>query len=115
VLYILRLVLEVDETATKLPSDAKKRPARKIYEQQAQYLKAVLRAAQTVASEWYLDVVKLWDPTPLVSDLLVRSGLQFDVVESEEDSIASLLWYDAGGSISRDVSLWVNNEHYAWQ
>jgi hypothetical protein len=54
-------------------------------------------------------------PTPLVSDLLPRSGLEYDVVEREEENIASLLWYDAHGGASKDVPLWVNNEHYAWQ
>ena len=115
VLYILRLVLEVDDTATRLPSDAEKRSAKEIYEQQAQYLKAVLQAAQTEASEWCLDVVKLWDPSPLVLDLLSRSGIEYDVVEREENSIASLFWYDTDGSAGKDVLPWVNNEHYAWQ
>jgi GNAT superfamily N-acetyltransferase len=70
VLYILRLVIEIDETATRLPSDAAKRPTEDLYETQIELLRAVLQAAQAEAAEWKLDVVKLWDPTPLVMDML---------------------------------------------
>ncbi|KAI4635820.1 uncharacterized protein J4E87_000777 [Alternaria ethzedia] len=115
VLYILRLVMEVDETATRLSSDAAKLPEPAMYEQQAVYLRAVLHAAQAEATEWKLDVVKLWDPTPLVRDMLAQSGLKLEVVERENDSIASLLWYNADGGVSDEIPLWLNNEHYAWQ
>ncbi|KAI4910273.1 hypothetical protein J4E90_007706 [Alternaria incomplexa] len=115
VLYILRLVVEVDETATRLSSDAAKLPEPAMYEQQAVYLRAVLQAAQAEAKEWKLDVVKLWDPTPLVLDMLAQSGLDFEVVERKNDSIASLLWYDADGGVSDERPVWLNNEHYAWQ
>ncbi|RMZ68226.1 lysine acetyltransferase [Pyrenophora seminiperda CCB06] len=115
VLYILHLVLEVDETATRLPSDAAKRPVAELYEEQVRCLKAILQAAQAEASAWKLDVIKLWEPSPLVSELLARTGVYHTVVDREEDSIASLLWYDAAGGITKDAPLWINNEHYAWQ
>jgi hypothetical protein len=115
VLYILRLVVEVDGTATRLPGDAAKRPTKDVYETQVKLLNAVLQAAQAEAAEWKLDVVKLWDPTPLVLDMLKDGGLEYTVTEREEDSIASLLWYDQQGGISKESPLWVNNEHYAWQ
>jgi hypothetical protein len=115
VLYILRLVVEIDETATRLSSDAAKRPAHNIYKQQMEYLRATLQAAQTEAQNWKLNVVKLWDPTLLVLDMLAESGLQYEVVERENDSIASLLWYDESGGIDNEAPLWLNNEYYAWQ
>ncbi|KAI4958246.1 hypothetical protein J4E86_003844 [Alternaria arbusti] len=115
VLYILRLVMEVDETATRLSSEATKRPEPTVYERQIVCLRAILQAAQTEANEWDLDVVKIWDPTPLVLDLLTQSGLEYEVIERENDSIASLLWYDADGGVSDGRPLWLNNEHYAWQ
>jgi hypothetical protein len=86
-----------------------------IYEKQSQNLKAVLQAAQAEAAEWKLDVVKLWDPTPLVLDMLAHSGLSYHVTEREEESIASLMWYDSHGGKGKNQPLWVNNEHYAWQ
>ncbi|KAF2727996.1 hypothetical protein EJ04DRAFT_593357 [Polyplosphaeria fusca] len=115
VLYILRLVVEADETATRLPSDASKRPAQDVYEEQVRLLKAVLQAAQAEAAEWQLDVVKLWDSSPLVLDLLAQSELEYTATDRQEDSIASLLWYDRDGGISETPPFWVNNEHYAWQ
>jgi hypothetical protein len=112
---MLRLVVEMDETATRLPSDTAKRPSYTVYQQQIGYLRAVLQAAQAEAKEWELDVVKLWDPSPLVREMLAQSALEYEVVERENDSIASLLWYDADGDISNEMPLWLNNEHYAWQ
>lgn len=55
VLYILRLVVEADETATRLPKDATKRPEKDVYETQIELLKAVLQAAQAEAAEWKLE------------------------------------------------------------
>lgn len=115
VLYILRLVMELDETATRLPMDSTKRPAKDIYEAQIQLFKAVLQAAQAEAAEWSLDIVKLWDPTPLVLDMLRHVDLEYRVTEREDESIASLMWYSPGGEIDEEQPLWVNNEHYAWQ
>ena len=115
VLYILRLVVEVDESATRLPGDAARRPPKDIYEMQVKLLRAVLQAAQAEADEWKLNIVKMWEPSPLVLDMLQHSGLDYMITEREEDSIASLQWYDQDGGVSPEFPLWVNNEHYAWQ
>lgn len=115
VLYILRLAVESDGTATRLRSDAASRAPVHVLEAQARNLKAVIRAAQAEAAEWKLDVVKLWDPTPLVMELLTASEVRHVVVERQKESIASLMWYDQDGGVSKEVPLWVNNEHYAWQ
>ena len=97
VLYILRLVVENEE----------KRHG------QTDYLKAILQSAQAEAAEWKLDHVKLWEPTPSVHDMIRQSDIEHLVVEREEDSIASGLWYDENGNIG-EAPLWINNEHYAW-
>ncbi|CAG5153132.1 uncharacterized protein ALTATR162_LOCUS3047 [Alternaria atra] len=115
VLYILRLVVEIDETSTRLSTNAAKRPGHDAWNQQMEYLRAVLQAAQVEAENWKLDVVKLWDPTPLVLDMLAQIGMEYEVQERENDSIASLLWYDTNGGINSEAPLWLNNEHYAWQ
>ncbi|KAL5117979.1 hypothetical protein ACEQ8H_004124 [Pleosporales sp. CAS-2024a] len=92
VLYILRLVVEGDETATRIPSHAAKRPPKHVYDSLLQSLKAALDAAQAEAAEWKLHVVKLWDPTPLVVDMLGQiSGLEYHIVEREQEEIASLM------------------------
>jgi len=77
------------------------------------YLKAVLEAAQAEAAEWRLNQVKLWDPTPVVQRMIAQSGIDHIVVEREEDSIASGLWYDGNGKEGA-APHWVNREHYAW-
>ncbi|CAO2650460.1 Nn.00g017520.m01.CDS01 [Neocucurbitaria sp. VM-36] len=114
VLYILRLVMEEDETATRLPSDAGKMLQGEKYAQQMCYLKAILQAAQAEAHAWKLDVVKLWDPSPLVRGMLKRMDMGHVEVEREEESIASGLWYGGRGEARDSAPLWVNNEHYAW-
>jgi hypothetical protein len=114
VLYILRLGIEADPTATRFASDAQMRPAEKVYKQTVASFKAVMRAAQAEAAEWKLDGVQIWDPTPLTKELLRDSGLEFVEVEREKEHIASLLWYGDGGVDGSEPPLWVNCEHYAW-
>ena len=109
VLYILRVVIEDDEAATgPFPgSDI-------AYEERIASLQGVLKAAQVEAAEWKLNVVKVWDPTPLLLDALSRGGEKYHIVEREDESIASALWYDRNGNIAKDSPVWLNNEHYAW-
>ncbi|EAT83212.1 hypothetical protein HBH56_194460 [Parastagonospora nodorum] len=114
VLYILRLVVEADETASRLPSHAEKMPGRDLYEQQKSQLKAVLHAAQNEAFEWKLDSVHIWDPTPLVQRMLKEMDIPYNTAERTVESVASGMWYDGNDGISTSPPLWLNNEHYAW-
>jgi len=107
VLYILRLVVE-DPT---LGSEENKGTDK--YNDQVNYLKAILQAAQAEAKEWKLDEVKLWNPTPSVQGLIDETGIEHVVVEREEESIASGYWYDENGNPDLAPE-WLNNEHYAW-
>ena len=108
-MYILRVAIEDDRTpdTPSLGTDI-------VYEERVASLQAVLEAAQIEAAEWKLDVVKVWDPTPLLLDALSRGDTSYRTVEREEGSIASGLWYDQSGSIANASPVWVNNEHYAW-
>lgn len=78
-------------------------------------LRAVLRAAQTEAVQWKLDVVQIWDPSTMVRDVLENMvGIQFESVERDE-GLASVLWYDKHGNVDASAApIWVNNEYYAW-
>lgn len=69
VLYILRLVVEGDDTANR-PHHDQPLPSTDAYSEQAEALKAVLQAARVEAAEWRLDSVQLWEPSPLVQGLL---------------------------------------------
>ncbi|KAF2676445.1 hypothetical protein K458DRAFT_424768 [Lentithecium fluviatile CBS 122367] len=118
-LYILRLVIEPDPKASQLPSPADKLPSQDLYNKILSGVKTVLQAAQAEAAEWKLDTIELWDPTPLVKNVLGKSGLEYTVVEREAEHMASLLWYDKdgggfGNGTSTPAPLWVGCEHYAW-
>lgn len=94
-LHILRLVLE-DESATP---------------ENAESLKGILELAQAEAKEWQLDVVDVWNPSESVKKLVEMTGLENKLVERQEESIASLMWYGEG--TTEDVK-WLANEKYGW-
>ncbi|KAI4208517.1 MAG: hypothetical protein LQ346_000027 [Caloplaca aetnensis] len=113
VLYILRLVVEGDESANVPSSRRENGFRREKQERQVDSLITVLHCAQAEAAEWQLNHVKLWEPTPWVQDVIAKSDISHRIVEREEDSIASCLWYDEDNG--RDAApVWINNEHYAW-
>jgi len=114
VLYILRLVMQADATATRLPEDASKTLSREKFQENLANLKTVIQAAQAEAAEWNLDVVKLWDPSPLVREMLKQMSIPYEIVKREEESLASLMWYEKVDDTSDEAPLWINNEHYAW-
>lgn len=115
VLYILRLVIETGQNPNRVLEEKEENPDHSSRQAQVQQLKMVLEAAQAEAAAWHLDVVKLWDPSPVVLDLLPATDITFEVVERQNESIASLFWYDEKGKKAKRLPLWVNNEHYAWQ
>ncbi|TVY91373.1 hypothetical protein LAWI1_G005829 [Lachnellula willkommii] len=112
-LYIVRLVIENHNIEKNFSSEADEKVPSAKHDEQVGYLKAVIQAAQAEAAEWRLDQVKLWDPIPAVQEMIAQSGIDHSVVEREEDSIASGLWYNENGETGV-APLWLNNEHFAW-
>jgi hypothetical protein len=110
-LYILRLVIESQVSGNfsskdeDLPHDSSER------ESLVGHLKALLRAAQSEAAQWKLQYVKLWNPSPLVQELIEETGIQHSKVDRDHNSITSLMWYGEGSD--KDVE-WIANEKYAW-
>ncbi|KAF6231617.1 hypothetical protein HO173_010149 [Letharia columbiana] len=104
-LYILRLVIE--NQATTGIRDAEQS------ERQVEQMKAILQAAQGEAAEWKLHRVMMWDPTPLVLELVGRTRIQHRRIEREHEGIASLLWYGEGSG-KEDTLEWLGNEKYGW-
>jgi hypothetical protein len=45
---------------------------------------------------------------------LTEIDIVHQIVEREEEGIASGLWYDEKGRITDNGPLWLNNEYYAW-
>ena len=103
-LYILRLVIENQDTAT---SDAEQ------VDSQTEQMRAILQTAQAEAAEWSLHHVMMWGPTPLVLNLVDRTGIQHRRIEREYEGIASLLWYGEGSG-EEDSLEWLGNEKYGW-
>lgn len=96
-LYILRLVVEEKHAGAG----------------QVEQMRAVLQAAQAEAFEWKLHNVIMWDPTPLVQELIKQTGIQHRKVQREDDGIASLLWFGEGSG-KEDMIEWIGNEKYGW-
>ncbi|KAH8681592.1 hypothetical protein BX600DRAFT_505259 [Xylariales sp. PMI_506] len=72
---------------------------------------AVMRKAEAEAREWNLGKMDMWNPSPLVNELIKKSGLEHDIVERELDSIPSIMWHGDGDSNKVE---WLWNEKYCW-
>ncbi|MCJ1384556.1 hypothetical protein MMC17_007673 [Xylographa soralifera] len=68
----------------------------------------VLRAAQREAGRWAMKTVEVWNPERVVVVAARRIVGEVEVVERDEESITSLMWYGEG-----EVE-WVGNEKYGW-
>lgn len=95
-LHILRFVLE-DESSDE--------------EYLTRGVKEIVEIAQKEAAEWKIAEVQMWNPDEKLKALVKRSGVKFEFVDRDKDSIASLRWYGDGNTADVD---WVYNEKYAW-
>jgi hypothetical protein len=94
-LHILRLVVE-DESNV---------------EGNIERLRGIVKIAQQEAAEWKCVGVEMWNPTPVVRNIVGKLGLEHSEVEREAESIASLMWY---GEDNGDDVIWVGNEKFGW-
>ncbi|KAM7186175.1 lysine acetyltransferase [Naviculisporaceae sp. PSN 640] len=69
----------------------------------------IVKIAQREAGEWRSEDIQMWNPGETTRRLIEKSGVEYKIVEREEDSIASLRWYGEG-----ELEEWVGNEKYAW-
>ncbi|KAK3487498.1 uncharacterized protein B0T23DRAFT_207950 [Neurospora hispaniola] len=117
-MHILRFVMEGvedlgnEESLKKVTED----PETEKYLVEA--FRAILAVAQREAAEWRVQDVQMWNPSPLVSRLVEKAGIEggYEMVERDMDSIPSLMWYGAEGmegGRTEDVE-WVANEKYGW-
>ncbi len=104
-LYILRLVIENQATANTTNTEQGN--------SQVEQMKALLQTAQAEAAKWKLHRVMMWDPTPLVLELVEQTEIQYRRVERDHEGIASLLWYGEGSG-KEDTLQWLGNEKYGW-
>ncbi|KAL9029779.1 MAG: hypothetical protein Q9196_002021 [Gyalolechia fulgens] len=104
-LHVLRLVIENQAN----PGTSQGSP----FERQVEQMREILLAARHEAAEWNLHRVMMWGPTPLVSNLVKRTGIQSRTVDRDHEGIASLLWYGEGSG-KEDTLEWLGNEKYGW-
>lgn len=113
-LYILRLVIENQNVVSTFSSEGRESPDNaEQLRLHVEQLKAILQAAQAEAAEWKLTHVTLWDPAPLVQELIEQAGIQHCKVERQKESIACLLWYGKSSGMG-DSPEWIGNEKFAW-
>ncbi|KAK4228560.1 hypothetical protein QBC38DRAFT_474699 [Podospora fimiseda] len=96
-LHILRVVIEdeqgIDETELM------------------EGIRTIVRIAQNEALEWRSETVQMWNPDKKLKGAIERMGIEYEYVDRDKDSIASLMWYGEEGIDQVD---WVANEKYAW-
>jgi hypothetical protein len=100
-MHILRLVIEDGNGADAATShdDA---------------ITALMATAQEQAEEWKMEHVEIWNPTPATVRAAQRLQPSAQVVDRDEESIASLHWFpEHKGQMAEKVD-WVVNEKYAW-
>lgn len=102
-LYILRLVVEEESTATVEKLD-----------RLVQSVRGVLQAAQCEALQWRLGYLSLWEPSEVIRGLIERCGIEFEVSQRTDAGIASGMWYGEDGDVLSEPPLWVYNERYAY-
>lgn len=93
-LYVIRLAIEGETTSEALQAN----------------FNAIIACAQSEANAWKAVKVDLWNPSPLVQELVAGSNVEHSRVEREQDSIPCLRWYAQEGE---DVD-WVALEKYCW-
>lgn len=96
-LHVLRVVVEDEENTAE--------------EELVEGFKAIVGIARAEADEWRSHDVQMWNPTGLVRGLVEKIGVEYEFVERDKESIASLMWY--GEEEGEEVD-WVANEKYAW-
>lgn len=73
--------------------------------------RSIVQIAQAEAAEWKTQDVQMWNPTPKLRGLIDKCGVEYEFVDRDKESIASLMWYGDEPTAELD---WVANEKYAW-
>ena len=81
-------------------------------EKAASRLEELLNWARREATEWKCSNVELWNPSPLVKELVEMTELEYVEEERESTCIPLLRWY-AGANPTRHAEVvWENSEKY---
>ncbi|KAK4460893.1 lysine acetyltransferase [Cladorrhinum samala] len=96
-LHILRVVIENEKGISE--------------EQLVEGLRSIVEVARAEAAEWRSEKVQMWNPSQRLRGAIGKIGVEYEYVDRDKDSIASLMWY--GDEATEEVD-WVCNEKYAW-
>ncbi|KAI0193417.1 hypothetical protein EV127DRAFT_16960 [Xylaria flabelliformis] len=109
-LYILRLVIDDNNNSTSSSSSS---PSPSSADRKALQLAfdSIMQSALDAARPWSCGTVHLWNPTPVVRELITGSAIAHKFVDREVDSIPSMMWYGAEEDEPID---WIANEKYCW-
>lgn len=110
-LYILRLVIENQAILGRQPYRESGENTSRCAP--VEELKDVLLAAQAEATEWGLQHVKLWDPSPQVEELIKQTGIRHRQENRNEEGIRCLQWYGEGHGKENSLD-WIGKEKYSW-
>ncbi|KAF3767616.1 hypothetical protein M406DRAFT_345530 [Cryphonectria parasitica EP155] len=95
--HILRFVIEDEDSASE--------------DYVVEGLREIISLAQREALEWRSFDIQMWNPSALLLKAAAKSGLEYTLVDREQSSIASLMWYGDEETAAVD---WVANEKFAW-
>ncbi|KAF2833312.1 hypothetical protein CC86DRAFT_365243 [Ophiobolus disseminans] len=105
-LHILRLVSEdgsLEDSASSLENRSHDAA-----------IAALMAMAQREAEEWKMEHVEIWNPTTATINAARRLDPSAQVVDRDEESIASLQWYpEHDGPMAEKID-WIANEKYGW-
>lgn len=96
--HILRFVVEEEDSADE--------------EYVAEGFRELIQVAQDEARQWLSFDIQMWNPSPLLKSAAAKSGLEYELVDREKESIASLMWY--GEDEPTEAVDWVANEKFGW-
>lgn len=116
ILHILRMVIEGeissnnDDTMAHVGQTAIQNKSRR---ELVLATAAILNMARQEATKWKMQSVQMWNPSPLT--LLAAQELEpsAQLIDREEESIASLRWYKDTLKAVDDVE-WIANEKFSW-
>jgi hypothetical protein len=110
-LHILRLVIEDGSWADTATSHVN---GNSVDQSHDDAIAALMAVAQREAEEWKMENVNIWNPTLATVRAAQRLHPKAEVVDRDEESIASLQWFpEHDGPMAEKID-WVGNEKYGW-
>lgn len=115
VLHILRLVIEgeIELSSRNATPYIKLADLDNSGKEQVLAAASVLCMAQREAAEWAMQGVQLWNPTPFSVLAAQQIEPSVEVIDREQESIASLRWHGPKPKVGADVD-WVAIERFCW-